>query len=253
MRLRALLSALPLVAAEAALAGHCAIAGPAEAQSELSAARREFGLEALRDPARVGELLLVVLGAVALGAVLAYHPFAARPVSVEDLEQPKTIITYTVVGALIAIVVAAIPAMGFAIFGIGALMRFRTQLGAAKETGRVILSTVVGLLCGLQLWMAAVVGTAVAWVIILALEARVSTRMIVRGVEADALAQVAGEYAKALRGLGCRCGPPRKNPAKGQVSFSLQMPRKKTHEEIETALATAVPAQWRGTVDWPED
>jgi len=256
MRIRALLAAGVLagtiLVAEAALAQGAAGA-PNEARSELAAARREFGVEALSDPKKIAGLLLVVLGAAALGAALAYHPFAARPVSVEDLEQPKTIITYTVVGALIAIVVAAIPAMGFAIFGIGALMRFRTQLGAAKETGRVILSTVVGLLCGLELWMAAIAGTALAWVIILALESRVSMRMVVRGVESDALAQVAGEYAKALRDLGCRLGPPRKNPTKGQVSFALQMPRKTTHEEIESGLAAAVPKQWRGTIDWPED
>lgn len=252
MRIRALLAtgvlAGTILVAEAAFAG-----GADEARGELVAAKRAFGVEALRDPRKIADLLLVVLGAAALGAALAYHPFAARPTSVEDLEQPKTIITYTVVGALVAIVVAAIPAMGFAIFGIGSLMRFRTQLGAAKETGRVILSTLVGLLCGLELWMAAIVATGIAWAIILGLESRVSMRMVVRGLEADALVQVAGEYSKALSVLGCRFGPPRKNPTKGHVSFALQIPRKTTHEEIESGLAAAVPKPLRGTIDWPED
>jgi hypothetical protein len=220
-----------------------------EARTELEAARQEFGMPALADPNRIAKLVLVVLGAAALGAALAFHPFAARG----SVELPKIVITYTVAGALIAIVVAPIPAMGFAIFGIGGLMRFRTQLGAAKETGRVILSTLIGLLCGLEFWMAAIVGTAMVWALMWVLESRVHLRMVVRGVDAARIAETADGYSKALRGLRCRFGPPRKNPGKGQVSFNLQIPRTMTAEQIESDLGASIPEALRGTIDWPED
>ncbi len=222
-------------------------------KSELDKARDELGWEAFKDWQKIGEYLIVLLGAAVLGAALAYHPFASRRASVEELEQPKIIITYTVVGALIAVVVAPIPQMAFAIFGIGGLMRFRTILGAAKETGRVILATVIGLLCGLQFWMAAIVGAAFAWILIYLLESRESRRLVVRGVPSETLAQTVEAYANVLRELKCSFGTPRKNPRKGQVSFILRMHRTITPELIEEACTEKVPKEFRGTPDWPED
>ena len=224
-------------------------AGPAD----IALAREEFGAAALLDWRKVVGFSLVILGAAALGAVLAYHPSARHRPGAEDLEGPKIVITYTLVGALIAIVVAPVPAMAFAIFGIGGLTRFRTVLGAAKETGRLILATVVGLLCGLELWMAAVVGTVLAWIIIYLMEARTSMRMVVRGVRSETLAKSAEEYGKALHGMRCRFSPPRKNPGKGQLSFTVQIPRGLSQETLEARLGEGVPAELRGTIDWSED
>ena len=104
-------------------------ANPIEAEREVERAREDFGLRAFLDGAKVWKFLCVIFGAIGLGCVVAFHPLRRR-ISYDDLDQPKIIITYTVVGALIAIVVAAIPAMGFAVFGIGSVMRFRTELGA---------------------------------------------------------------------------------------------------------------------------
>jgi uncharacterized membrane protein YhiD involved in acid resistance len=143
--------------------------------------------------------------------------------------------------------------MAFAIFGIGGLMRFRTILGAAKETGRVIMATVLGLMCGLEFWMAAIVGTALAWVLIYILEARLSMRLVIREVRGERIASTAEAYAKALKEMKCGYGVPRKNPAKGQVSFQLEVPRALDREEIESKLSEAVPKELQGTVDWPED
>ncbi len=222
-------------------------------QKALREARKNFGLEALEEWRKIAKFIIIILGAALLGAVLAYHPFASHGASVEDLEQPKIIITYTVVGALIAIIVTAIPEMAFAIFGIGGLMRFRTELGAAKETGRVILATVLGLCCGLEFWMAALVGTALAWILIYILESRVNERLLVRGLRSENLNGVADAYAKALREIKCSFGAPRKNPSKGQVSFNIQHRRGMDREGIEARLNAEVPKELKGTIDWPED
>lgn len=224
-----------------------------EALNELEAAREEFGWGAFLKPVKIRNFLLVIVGAAALGAALAFHPFAGRKSSVEELEQPKIIITYTVVGALIAVVVAPLQAMAFAIFGIGGLMRFRTILGAAKETGRVILAAIIGLLCGLEFWMAAILATAFAWILIFILESWESRRMVVRGVATENMSQTVEAYSKILRGFKCSFVTPRKNPRKGQVSFILRLRRSVTPEAIEEKCLADIPRDIRGTLDWPED
>jgi uncharacterized membrane protein YhiD involved in acid resistance len=192
------------------------------------------------------------MGSAALGAILAYHPYSRRS-TLEDLDQPKITITYAVVGTLVGIVVPPVPAMGIAIFGIGGLMRFRTELGAAKETGRVILATMIGITCGLNLWMVAILSTALAWVLIFILESRVNLRLVVRGVRSDTIGQSADAYAKVLRSLRCSFRSPRKNPGKGQLSFNLQHRRGLGHEEIEARCNAEIPKDLRGTIDWPEE
>jgi hypothetical protein len=224
-----------------------------QAGAQLDEARKDFGLEALKDWNKISSFLWVILGAAGLGVVLAFHPFAGKKGTLEDLEQPKIIITYTVVGALIAIVVAAIPNMGFAIFGIGGLMRFRTELGAAKETGRVILATILGLVCGLQFWMVAILGTAIAWILIWILEARVGQALTVRGLKSETISQSADAYGAVLRKLKCSFSSPRKNPGKGQLSFALRAPRGLDREEVEIRCEEEVPKDLRGTLDWPQD
>src|SRR5262245_10263935 len=220
---------------------------------ELAVAQEKFGLDGFRSGREVGKFLLVILGSAALGCVLAYHPFAGQLVTLEDLDQPKITITYTVVGALVAIVVAAIPSMAFAIFGIGGLMRFRTELGAATETGRVILATLVGLACGLHFWMVAIIGTVIAWLLIWVLEWRKGQRMAVRGLTTQNLSPAAEAYADVLSGLKCSIANVRKNPAKSQVSFIFRARRSLDRESIEGECDQQVPKELRGTIDWPED
>lgn len=227
-------------------------ANPIEAEREVERAREDFGLRAFLDGAKVWKFLCVIFGAIGLGCVVAFHPLRRR-ISYDDLDQPKIIITYTVVGALIAIVVAAIPAMGFAVFGIGSVMRFRTELGAAKDTGRVILSTILGLTCGLEMWMVAILGTLIAWVLLALLEFHVGMRMIVRGVKPDDFPRAVSAYSGVLAGLKCSFSSPRKNPQKGQIAFLLHATRGFDPEKIEEACQTQVPAELRGTIDWPEE
>jgi hypothetical protein len=221
--------------------------------AQLEEAQKDFGLEAFTDWKKVGSFLLIILGAAALGTVLAYHPFANRHASVEDLEQPKIMIIYTVIGSLVGIVVGAASFVGLAIFGIGGLMRFRTELSAAKETGRVIMATILGIACGLQLWMVAVITTIFAWIVLYILESWVNLRLVVRGIRTEGLTPAADAYAKILKDMNCRFGSPRKNANKGQISFVLQHRRGLTHEMIEAKCNAEIPKELRGTIDWPEE
>src|SRR5678810_692345 len=62
------------------------------------------------------DMVTVLLIALLLGAAIAYHPAIRRRLSaLEDYEQPKTILIYAVVAAVVALIVEVQPAMAFVI------------------------------------------------------------------------------------------------------------------------------------------
>src|SRR6476619_2100836 len=118
------------------------------------------GWAGFADPSSYMRYAVVLFAATASGAVLAYHPaHRGRQVTILDVEQQKTLIIYSVVGALIAEICAVNPSMAFVIFGIGGLMRFRTDTGESKSTGNTIMATLIGLCWGLGLELVAVLAT----------------------------------------------------------------------------------------------
>jgi hypothetical protein len=141
------------------------------------------------------DMCVVLLLALALGAVIAYHPSTRRRVSsLEHFEQPKTLLMYAVVAAVVALIVEVQPAMAFVIFGIGGLLRFRTMVGEAKDTGRVILVTVVGLCCGLKIFIVAVPATVIGWLLIFALEQQIAGIIRVSGVSEQTMQEATRAY-----------------------------------------------------------
>ncbi len=200
---------------------------------------------------RVLDMFIVFLLAAALGAVIAYHPRTREKAStLPELEQPKTFIMYALVGAVIARIVEANSAMAFVVFGIGGLMRFRTDVGPAKDTGRVILTAVVGVCCGLKMLVVAVTATLFGWVLLWMLERDTFTRLLVKGLPADALGPAAAAYRRVLVQAGCRVFGERKKVIEGQVSFVFSAPDPFDRERFEDRLTSAVPEHLRGALDW---
>src|SRR3954452_3105070 len=150
------------------------------------------GWEGLTELWLIADMAMVLLLAVLLGAVIAYHPTSRRKAAtLEELEQPKTFIMYAMVGAVIGVIVSVYPVMGPVIFGIGGLLRFRTDVGPAKDTGRVILAVVVGVAAGLKLMMVAVFAAAFGWLLIWALERQPFGRLQVKGLVGSAIPRAA--------------------------------------------------------------
>ena len=196
------------------------------------------------------DISLVLLISIILAAFIAYHPSTRRKASnITEFEQPKTFLMYAMVGALIALLVQKNETMALVIFGIGGLLRFRTVVGEAKDTGRVILVTVVGLCCGLKIFVAAVLATLIGWVLIWYLESQNAGRVAVKGLkDADILA-AAETYRGILGAAGCTVIRERKNLTKGRVTFIVKTPPELDAEALEEAFEK-VPEEQRGVVDW---
>jgi hypothetical protein len=208
------------------------------------------GWAALRDIDFIGEMAMVLGLALVLAAVIAYHPtLRSRASTLAEIEQPKTFMMYSMIGALIAIVVKVQPSMALVVFGIGGLMRIRTDVGQSKDTGRVILVTVVGLSCGLELYVVALLATALAWLLIFVLESRSVESLLVQGLEKDTMQRSSEAYVAALRELGCTILGEEKRVKKGSVAILYRTPRGLARARLERRLAE-IPEVQRGTVSW---
>ena len=169
--------------------------------------------------------------------------------NITEFEQPKTFLMYAMVGALIAQLVLSTPAMALVIFGIGGLLRFRTVVGEAKDTGRVILVTVVGLCCGLKIFVGAVLATLIGWILIWYLESQNAGRIVVKGLKDSDILTAAETYRGILGEAGCAVIRERKNLTKGRVTFIVKAPPELDAEALEGAFEK-VPEEQRGVVDW---
>jgi hypothetical protein len=216
----------------------------------LAALDTGIGWQAFTDLERIVQMLMVLAVAVVLAAAIAFHPtIRAKASTLEQIEQPKTFMMYAMVGALVAIIVKFQPSMALVVFGIGGLMRFRTEVGEAKDTGRVILVTVIGLCCGLELYVVAVLATALAWLLIFALERPTLGRMLVQGLDKQHMQAAAEAHVAALRELGCTIRGEHRRVNKASVTLIYRAPKGVDRQLIEQRLAT-LPDQLRGTIDW---
>ena len=206
------------------------------------------GWEAFTEPAQYFHAALVLLAATASGALLAYHPvYRGRPLTLDTLEQRKTIIIYSAVGALIAIICTVAPSMAFVIFGIGGLMRFRTNTGESTVTGQTIMGTLIGLCWGLGLQLVAVLATFYFALMIWVLEAS-PIKKITIGIDVPNMQRAAELYREALLRAGCRILAHSKSFKKGQMNFVIRTPNGFDTDEAVRAF-NGIPEELRGTVD----
>ena len=196
--------------------------------------------------------LLTLILATLLGGVLAYHPKLTQIAdTLEEIEARKVYVFYSVVGALIGILVVKYGlAVGFVLFGIGGLIRFRTVLRSAVMTGQVIFITLIGLSCGLNLPHVAVLATAFGFALIYVLDAHIIYQIDVRALPPDQFAAAAAAYRGALEQVGCKIVSEKKNPGKQRLSFIFRSHGQVARGTIEEALEAAIDPSLKGSVDW---
>ena len=200
--------------------------------------------------------LLEATFSLSLAAFLSWisglDPRGRRTVdTLEEAEAPKLYVVYAVVGALIGLIVLRYGmVVGLVIFGIGGLLRFRSELASAPETGRLILVTLVGLTCGLDLPHLAVLTTVFGIALASLLGARVTYRVEVKGLEPGVVSASADAYRTALARHGCHVLSEKKNFAKDQVTFLFRAPRRVARDGLARDFEAEIPGKLRGAIDW---
>jgi hypothetical protein len=196
----------------------------------------------------VGRLLLAAL----LAAAIAYHPKAERRYeSLEEVEGPKSFILYAVVAAIIGTVVLKFGGIvGFVVFGIGGLLRFRTNVGSATQTGRVIFATVVGLCAGLDLPQVAIIAATFGWILVWILDRHTTYSMVVQGLHKGTIAEAASGYRHELEQLNCTVLGERKNLEKHTLRIIFRGPTRLHLDEVEARFHDNLHEKHHGAIDW---
>lgn len=195
---------------------------------------------------------LALVLATVLGAGIAYHPTTARTVDTRaEAELPKVLIMYALVGAVVGeIVLKYGMVVGFVIFGLGGLMRFRTDAASTRDTGRLIIVTLIGLIAGLNLPHFALMATAFAWVLIYIFDGHPVCELEVHEIPKGRVKDAAEAYRAVLKQLKCGLISENKSFSKSRIDYVFRAPRNSTQEELHKALCERVPADVRGEIDW---
>src|SRR6476469_3284582 len=182
-------------------------------------------IEQFAHPEFILRLFLSLSLAVACACAIAWHPRrAALKDPLSDFEERTALILLGMVGAVVAELSGTSSTLAFVIFGIGALLRFRTVLDNPKLTGKAIRIVVVGLACGMGSWAMAVFVTAFAWVLVFWLDSHSSCRVRIRLDGGEDPKPVFGTVQSLLVSHKCRLQSSAVYEDKGQMVFLLYIP-----------------------------
>lgn len=199
----------------------------------------------------INALLNLLLAAI-LGAIIAYHPrHSLTADTLEEIEATQIYILYAVIGAITGILVVQYGmVVGFVLFGIGGLIRFRTVLRSASLTGRLIFVTLIGLSAGLDMPHVAVLVTAFGFLLIFVLDARFTFRILIRGVPSEDIRKAAAAYRAVMLKEDCRILSEKKRPDQGRITFIIRSKNAALGKELEEKFETAVDKSLRASADW---
>src|SRR5215208_2598140 len=185
----------------------------------------EKSVEQFAHPDFILRLFLSLTLAVGCAFAIAWHPRRAsirNPLA--DFEERKALILLGVVGAVVAELSGTSQTLAFVIFGIGALLRFRTVLDNPKLTGKAIMVVVVGLACGMGSWAMAVFVTAFSWLLMFWLDSHASCRVRIRLDDTEDPKPVFDAVQSLLVSHNCKVQSSSLFEDKGRMVFLLYLP-----------------------------
>ncbi len=198
-------------------------------------------VEQFGHPEFILRLFLSLSLAVGCAYAIAWHPRRASLADpLADLEERKALILLGVVGAVVAELSGTSQTLAFVIFGIGALLRFRTLLDNPKLTGKAIMVVIVGLACGMGSWAMAVFVTAFAWVLVYWLDSHSSCRVRIRLDDGEDPKPVFGTVQSLLVSHKCRLQSSALYEDKGQMVFLLYIPSGVDPRQLEAEVRSSL-------------
>src|SRR5437762_4697634 len=184
-------------------------------------------VEQFAHPSFILRLFLSLTLAVGCAFAIAWHPRrASLRDPLRDFEERKALILLGVVGAVVAELSGTSQTLAFVIFGIGALLRFRTLLDNPNLTGKAIMDVVVGPACGMGSWAMAVFVTAFTWLLVFWLDSHARCRIRIRLDDNVDPNPTVGMIQSLLVSPHCRLQSSALYEDKGQMVFLLYIPAK---------------------------
>ena len=198
-------------------------------------------LQQFGHPEFILRLFLSLSLAVGCAYAIAWHPRRASLADpLADLEERKALILLGVVGAIVAELSGTSQTLAFVIFGIGALLRFRTVLDNPKLTGKAIMVVVIGLACGMGSWAMAVFVTLFGWLLVYWLDSHSSCRVRIRLDDQEDPKPIFGMVQSLLVAHKCRLQSSALYEDKGQMVFLLYIPSGIDPRQLEAEVRSSL-------------
>lgn len=241
-----------------AIACLCTVTGAVQAQMmDVSGAMLEEinvrgrGWDQIRNPDEIWQFALALIETTAMVAAFAYHPvhMASRRVKA-DFDATRDLFVYGLIGMVVGFLIMHHGYLiGFVLFGLGGLLRFKSDDGAA-DTMRLILVTLIGLCVGLDLPVVALITTVGAWTVIYAFGGPVNFELEVKFSEKRG----GPDAMLALRGLlaerGFKTVSMSKSKFKPVVSYVVSGPRGHRRSMLEREMVALSAQRETGIADW---
>jgi len=246
MAMGGILLQLPVLAAASAI-GQASFDG---AQGNL-APSAALGWAGFLDLRFMAESLGILLLAAMLGAIIGFHPATKRRIDhLEEADMAHVFVMYAVIGAVIGVAVREYgTVVGVVVFGIGGLIRFRSSTDSTRDTVRLIIVTLAGLIAGLGLLPFAVMTTLFAFVLIYLFDSSPAYRIRIEGLPDGRTADCANVYRDVLKEQRCKIIAEHHSLGKGRIEFVFRLPRRRSRDHLDTSLRGIAP-DLRGDVDW---
>jgi hypothetical protein len=195
--------------------------------------------------------LAVLLLAALLGAAIGYHPSTRRKIDhLHEADMPHVYVMYAVIGAVIGVAVREFgTVVGVVVFGIGGLIRFRSSADSTRDTVRLIVVTLAGLVAGLGLLHFAVMITLFAFGLIWFFDSSPPFRIRVEGLARERCGDCAAAYRAILKEQGCSIISEHRFAEKERIEFVFRLPRRTSRDIVDEKLKRLA-ADLRGEVDW---
>lgn len=191
---------------------------------------RDIGWRQIANTDEIVQFFLAVAETLVFVALLAFHPRANALRN--DAERSRVQVSLFLFG-LIGMVVGFLVVhhgylIGFVIFGLGSLFRFRMESSSLIDGAILIIVTLVGLAVGLDLPVMALIATLACAATLWFAVGRRSTVLVLKYADEETLAAALEPIQHSLAAKGLRIASIRKNDFKPVVEFVL------SHGEGET-------------------
>ena len=143
---------------------------------------------------------------ISIASAIVYHPVRVKARRrVRDLELPRMFLLFGLIGMLIGFLVLQYGAViGFVVFGIGGLLRFRSTLRTPTDTVEVILVTLIGLCVGLNLQNMAILTGVAMWILIWFFGRKLTFQLTLRHKSTEALTSTIDRLERDLKQIDWR-------------------------------------------------
>jgi len=187
---------------------------------------------------------------LALAALLTFHPVRrASRTRPRDFVMPRLFLLYALVGMAVGfLVIQHGYIIGFVIFGIGALLRFRSNLDDPVDTVEMIVVTVLGLCVGLNLPIMGILIGAVTWIVIWLTGKRLPLEIRLQAEDAAQLDKQLADLKGIVGEEGWKVVHQHRATSKFSIRLVVLVPVSQGLEGAEDTLASGLPkagATWK--------